>query len=93
MDPLSYLAAGLLSGRRVLVSTGTRNLQDQIFHKDIPALARVAHAHGASVVLDNTYVTRTSRAMWVLIPRRWRDGSPMTGEYRIDVIGSPSPPW
>jgi len=37
---LAYLVPAVLSGRRVLVSTGTRNLQDQIFYKDIPALAR-----------------------------------------------------
>ncbi len=37
---LAYLLPAVLSGRRVLVSTGTRTLQDQIFYKDIPALAR-----------------------------------------------------
>jgi ATP-dependent DNA helicase DinG len=37
---LAYLVPAVLSGRRVLVSTGTRTLQDQIFYKDIPALAR-----------------------------------------------------
>jgi ATP-dependent DNA helicase DinG len=37
---LGYLVPAVLSGRRVLVSTGTRTLQDQIFYKDIPALAR-----------------------------------------------------
>jgi ATP-dependent DNA helicase DinG len=36
---LAYLLPAALSGRRVLVSTGTRNLQDQIFYKDLPALA------------------------------------------------------
>ena len=30
----------VLSGRRVLISTGTRTLQDQIFYKDVPALAK-----------------------------------------------------
>ena len=35
---LAYLVPAILSRRRVLVSTGTKNLQDQIFHKDIPAL-------------------------------------------------------
>ena len=35
---LAYLVPAILSGRRVLVSTGTKNLQDQIFHKDLPAL-------------------------------------------------------
>lgn len=38
---LAYLAPGVLAGKRVLISTGTRNLQDQVFHKDIPALARI----------------------------------------------------
>ncbi len=37
----AYLAPSVELGERVLVSTGTRNLQDQIFYKDIPALARV----------------------------------------------------
>jgi ATP-dependent DNA helicase DinG len=37
---LAYLVPAVLAGRRVLISTGTRNLQDQIFYKDIPALAR-----------------------------------------------------
>ncbi len=35
---LAYLVPAILSRRRVLVSTGTKNLQDQIFHKDLPAL-------------------------------------------------------
>jgi ATP-dependent DNA helicase DinG len=38
---LAYLIPAVLAGRRVLISTGTRNLQDQIFYKDVPALARV----------------------------------------------------
>jgi len=37
---LAYLVPAVLSGRRVLVSTGTRNLQDQVFYKDLPGLAR-----------------------------------------------------
>src|ERR671926_1289328 len=36
----AYLVPALLSGRRVLISTGTRTLQDQIVAKDIPALSR-----------------------------------------------------
>jgi ATP-dependent DNA helicase DinG len=36
---LAYLAPAILSRQRVLVSTGTKNLQEQIFFKDIPALA------------------------------------------------------
>ena len=35
---LAYLAPAILSGHRVLVSTGTKNLQEQIFDKDLPVL-------------------------------------------------------
>ncbi len=35
---LAYLVPAILSRQRVLVSTGTKNLQEQIFFKDIPAL-------------------------------------------------------
>ena len=36
----AYLVPALLSGLRVLISTGTRTLQDQLFHRDLPLLAR-----------------------------------------------------
>jgi ATP-dependent DNA helicase DinG len=35
---LAYLVPAILSGRRVLVSTGTKNLQEQIYFKDVPLL-------------------------------------------------------
>ena len=37
---LAYLVPAVLSGKRVLISTGTRNLQDQVFYKDVPAVGR-----------------------------------------------------
>lgn len=37
---LAYLVPAILSKKRVAVSTGTKNLQDQIFEKDIPFLRR-----------------------------------------------------
>lgn len=38
---LAYLLPALLAGRRTIISTGTRTLQDQLFHRDLP-LARQA---------------------------------------------------
>jgi len=38
---LAYLVPAILSGRRVLISTGTKNLQEQIFFKDLPLLQSV----------------------------------------------------
>jgi len=42
----AYLVPALLSGGRVIVSTGTKTLQDQLFHRDLP---RVRAALGVSV--------------------------------------------
>lgn len=38
---LAYLFPAILSGKRVVVSTATLNLQDQILEKDIPLVAKV----------------------------------------------------
>src|SRR4030095_14980460 len=35
----AYLVPALLSNRRVVISTGTRNLQDQLYSRDLPTVA------------------------------------------------------
>jgi len=47
----AYLVPALLSGRRVVVSTGTRVLQDQIFDKDLRALDGPLPVEGRVAVL------------------------------------------
>ena len=37
---LAYLVPAILSGKRVVISTGTKNLQEQLFFKDIPFLQK-----------------------------------------------------
>jgi len=37
---LAYLVPAILCGKRVVVSTGTKNLQEQLFYKDIPFLQK-----------------------------------------------------
>ncbi len=34
----AYLVPALLSGEKIIISTGTKNLQDQLFHKDLPVV-------------------------------------------------------
>jgi len=36
----AYLAPAILSGGKVIISTGTKNLQDQLFNKDLPVLRK-----------------------------------------------------
>ncbi len=43
---LAYLLPAIRSGQRVIVSTGTKNLQEQLFHKDIPFLEQVLFPNG-----------------------------------------------
>ena len=38
---IAYLLPALMHGQRILVSTGTKTLQDQIFYKDIPLLETI----------------------------------------------------
>ena len=46
----AYLVPALLAGGKVIVSTGTKTLQDQLFDRDLPAV-RSALASGASAAL------------------------------------------
>src|SRR3954470_3107789 len=46
----AYLAPALLAGGKVIVSTGTKTLQDQLFDRDLPAV-RHALGSGASIAL------------------------------------------
>jgi ATP-dependent DNA helicase DinG len=56
---LAYLAAALLSGKRVLVTTGTKALQDQLFFKDVPlALDAVADLTGEAPGKDPVVVMK-----------------------------------
>jgi ATP-dependent DNA helicase DinG len=43
---LAYLVPAIKSGKRVIISTGTKNLQDQLFFKDIPFLEQVLFPAG-----------------------------------------------
>ena len=45
---LAYLAPVIRSGKRVIISTGTKNLQEQLFYKDIPFLQSLFAPEGSS---------------------------------------------
>ncbi|MCO5108236.1 MAG: ATP-dependent DNA helicase [Burkholderiaceae bacterium] len=56
----AYLVPALLSGGKVLISTGTRTLQDQLYHRDLPRV-REALGVGATMALlkgRSNYVCR-----------------------------------
>jgi ATP-dependent DNA helicase DinG len=73
---LAYLIPAILSGHRALVSTGTKNLQEQIFFKDLPALRDALGIPFTATVMKgrSNYLCR----------HRWES-------YRDSVDGADSP--
>jgi len=56
----AYLVPALQSGKRVIVSTGTKTLQDQLFHRDLPRVRSVLGARLKTSLLKGraNYVCR-----------------------------------
>src|SRR5262250_583520 len=45
---LAYLVPVIRSGKRVIISTGTKNLQEQLFYKDVPFLEQALYGDSAA---------------------------------------------
>jgi ATP-dependent DNA helicase DinG len=66
----AYLVPALLSGARVLISTGTRNLQDQLFGRDLPEVARVLGVRVEAALLKG----RANYVCWHHLQRNLAEG-------------------
>ncbi len=75
---LAYLVPAILSRQRTLVSTGTKNLQEQIYFKDIPALS-----DALGVPFTATYMK--GRANYLCLHRldQLTDGAPGTSVHHV----------
>lgn len=47
----AYLVPALLAGGKVIVSTGTKTLQDQLFYRDIPQVLQALNSHAVVALL------------------------------------------
>lgn len=47
----AYLLPALLSGRKTIISTGTKALQDQLYHRDLPLIGKVVGRPVATALL------------------------------------------
>ena len=47
----AYLVPALSSGQKVIISTGTKNLQDQLFHRDLPVVRKALNLPVAVALL------------------------------------------
>ncbi len=79
----AYLVPALMSGKKIIISTGTKNLQDQLYHRDLPL---VRTALGVSV---RTALLK-GRANYLCLYRLEMaelDGRPRTREERAALRG------
>ncbi len=72
---LAYLVPALLSHKRVVVSTNTKNLQDQIVEKDLPMVARALAEAGIRLIRgddedgDRRFALMKGRANYLCLDR------------------------
>ena len=66
----AYLVPALLSGRRVIVSTGTKALQDQLFQRDLPRVCRTLGLRLRSALLKG----RGNYVCLYRLDQTWREG-------------------
>lgn len=66
----AYLVPALLSGKRTIVSTGTRALQDQLYHRDLPRVRNALGARLKTALLKG----RSNYLCWYRLERARSDG-------------------
>jgi ATP-dependent DNA helicase DinG len=104
----AYLVPALLSGKRVLISTGTRTLQDQLFNKDLPLVAgaigvpaRVALLKGRSNYLCSYRLAQLGGQRSLVAPRdrtlarveRWAAATRSGDLAEVPNLGDSHPLW
>jgi ATP-dependent DNA helicase DinG len=53
---LAYLMPVIRSGKRVIISTGTKNLQEQLFYKDVPFIEQALYGEASTSHLSVCYM-------------------------------------
>jgi ATP-dependent DNA helicase DinG len=100
---LAYLVPALRSGKRVIVSTGTRTLQEQIIDHDVPLLRRLLPEPFTAVVLkgiSNYLCRRRLREAGGLFDgpqlravRAWAEATTTGDRAELTEIGDDAPIW
>ncbi|MCW8899668.1 MAG: ATP-dependent DNA helicase [Gammaproteobacteria bacterium] len=73
----AYLVPALMSQSKVLISTGTKNLQDQLFHKDLPIVSK-------ALAVPATVAILKGRANYLCLHRL--DLAEQEGQFRTPEI-------
>lgn len=105
----AYLIPAIISGKRVIVSTGTKNLQDQLFGKDLPlvrqalalpfqaALLKGRANYLCTYRLDNSLVVRASHTRTDIAHleriKRWAKSTESGDIVEVSDVPEGSPLW
>lgn len=77
----AYLMPALLSGKKIIISTGTRHLQDQLFGKDLPVVRAALNAPVRSALLKG----RSNYLCWHRLQTAGSDGARLTGKQMHEL--------
>lgn len=104
---LAYLVPAILSGKKTVVATGTKTLQEQLFFKDIPLLARTLPKRFVASLMKGraNYLCRRSLRRALMEPharperqrlvkiQRWSAASLRGDRAELDFLSDADPVW
>jgi ATP-dependent DNA helicase DinG len=95
---LAYLVPAILSGRKVVVSTGTKNLQEQIYLRDIPLLQRILPVPFSAACMKgigNYLCLRRFKEAQLADPRllEWAARTETGDRAELDALPDDAPIW
>jgi ATP-dependent DNA helicase DinG len=106
---LAYLVPAILSRKRVLISTGTKNLQEQIFFKDLPVLRQALGIpftatcmkgrgnylclHRFEAFRDSAAIRSFDETLHVRILERWRQDTETGDRAEVEDLPEDLPFW
>ncbi len=105
----AYLVPALLSSEKVIVSTGTKNLQDQLFYRDLPLVRKALQQPGRVALLKgrSNYLCHYRLALYQHSPRvqnpalhktlikiqRWAESTKSGDTGELTDVAEESPLW
>jgi ATP-dependent DNA helicase DinG len=100
----AYLIPALLSGQKTIVSTGTKALQDQLYHRDLPLVGSAIGRPVATALLKGrsnylclqrleTVTADAAPARDLDAVRQWRHGTEAGDRAELTAIAEDSPVW
>ncbi len=101
----AYLLPALLSGKKTIISTGTKALQDQLYHRDLPLISKAVGRPATTALLkgranylclqrlDQVADIARSLASDLKKVREWRHRTTSGDRAELTAVAEDSPVW